>query len=529
MSSSMMPFPLRLEALLARAERQFGGQVLVTREAGGVEARFDYRTLARRARALAGALRAAGVRPGDRIATLLWNRRAHLEAYFGVPAAGAVLHALNVRLAAPELERIVRHAGDRWLIVEREWRELAQRLQAATGLQRVVPIEEEWEALLATETGASDGTDFRRREIEDEPATLCYTSGTSGEPKGVLYSHRALVLHALATALPDSLGLRAQDCVMPLVPMFHANAWGLPYTAAMIGCRQVLPGPHPDGATILELMSRERVTFAAGVPMLWASVLDAWEREPGRWPLAPELRINLGGAPASMALYERFDTAGIGVHMGWGMTELSPVGAINPHLEREAGRTRLRQGRPLPLVEARVRDADTQAEVAWDGQQRGELEVRGPWVAERYYAGASAAESPSGEAWTADGWFRTGDVVTVDGEGLLGLVDRQRDMIRSGGEWISSVALEEALCDHAAVREAAVIAVADERWEQRPLAVVAWRAGQTATSEELWGHLEKRFARWQLPDRFVFVDALPRTGTGKIDKKRLRRTMEPSA
>ncbi len=496
----MMSYPLTVGAMLERAARWFPRVEVVERGR-----RSNYAELAGRARRLAAALVARGLAPGDRVATLLWNQLPHLEAYFGVPLAGGVVHPLNLRLHPHQLARILNHAGDRFVIVDESLAPLWQQIAPAVQVKQVIHYPGDYEALLAGVDPEAPLPEL----AEDDGAGMGYTSGTTGEPKGVVYSHRALALHALATALPDALDYRQRDCVMPLVPMFHANAWGQPYTAALIGCKQVLAGGRFDAASVLELLAAEQVTRSAGVPVIWQGVLDAIEREPGRWRLHPELRVNLGGAPAPAALFRRFDRAGIAVNMGWGMTEMTPVGTMNPLLGDDGApgfdQRRTRQGRPLPLVEART-------------ALSGELEVRGPWVAAAYVGGASA------ESWTADGWFRTGDVVEFNPEGLMAIVDRDKDLIRSGGEWISSVALENALACHPDVREAAVIAVPHPKWQERPRALLVLRDGAAADPAAWRQHLAADFPAWQCPDDFVVVASLPRTATGKLDKRQLRAT-----
>ncbi|MGH8542010.1 MAG: AMP-binding protein [Stenotrophobium sp.] len=489
MAATMMPFPLTVAAMLRRVRDWFGRTEVVAPGCRGT-----YAGLERRARALAGHLLALGLKPGERVATLLWNDMPHLEAYFGVPLAGGVVHALNLRQHPAQWERILRQAGDRFVIVAGDLVERWEQVPAAARPQRI----EAW-------PGSYDGP--LPELAETDGAAMGYTSGTTGEPKGVIYSHRALALHALATALPDALDLHYTDCVLPLVPMFHASAWGLPYTAALIGCKQVLAGNRFDAEGVLDLLAAENVTRSAGVGVIWQSVLEAMEREPGRWKLHPRLRVNLGGAPAPAALFERFDRQGIAVNMGWGMTEMTPVGTMNPLLEPDGkpgfSERRTRQGRPLPFVEARI---------AADG----ELEVRGPWVAGSYYAGVAP------ESWTADGWLRTGDVVNCNEEGLMAVVDRATDMIRSGGEWISSVALENALACYPDIRDAAVIAVPHPKWQERPLALVVVRPGREADPAAWRRHLETSFPAWQCPDEFRIIAELPRTATGKIDKRALR-------
>ncbi|MGH9478940.1 MAG: AMP-binding protein [Terriglobales bacterium] len=493
----MMTYPLTLAALLRRAERWFPSVEL----ACGAE-RTCYAELAARARRLARALLASGLEPGDRVATLLWNDLTHWEAYFGVPLAGGIVHPINLRLHTRQWARILRQSGDRFAIIESSllprWEELDPDLRPPV----VIVAPEAYEAWLDA------APELPLPELEEnDGAAMGYTSGTTGEPKGVVYSHRALVLHALTLGLPDALNLRQRDCILPLVPMFHANAWGAPHAAAIVGCKQVLAGSSFDAETVLATLEREQVTRSAGVPMIWQGVLDLMERFPGKWKLHPELRVNLGGAAAPAELFRRFDRQRIEVNMGWGMTEMTPVGTMNPLLapdgEPDFDQRRTRQGRPLPLVEGRTAPG-------------GEFEVRGAWVADRYFGGVSP------ESFTADGWLRTGDIVAFDHDGLMQIVDRSKDLIRSGGEWISSVALENALACHPSVREAAVVAVPHPRWQERPLAVVALRAGAEPDPAAWRKYLETDFPAWQVPDRFELVDALPRTSTGKIDKRALR-------
>ena len=351
---------------------------------------------------------------------------------------------------------------------------------------------------------------------------MCYTSGTTGRPKGVVYSHRALVLHSLVAAMPDVHGISARDVILPAVPMFHVNAWGLPFTAALAGASLVLPGPRLDPVSLLDLLESERVTFTAGVPTVWMSVLDALDGEPGRWDLSALERVSLGGAALPVSLLEGLDRHGVTVVQGWGMTETSPVGTmclLPSELDRapreEQYEYRARQGVPVPLVELRARAEDGTL-VAWDDRTMGELEVRGPWVAAGYHDGTDA------EKFTADGWFRTGDIVRIDSRGCIRICDRAKDLVKSGGEWISSVDLENRLMAHRAVAEAAVIAIPDDHWGERPLAAVVLREGMQATPAELRKHLSIEFAKWQLPERIEFVEGIPRTATGKFKKTALR-------
>jgi fatty-acyl-CoA synthase len=527
MRSTMMRFPLTLSHLFARAEKLFRETEIVSRLPDRSVHRYTYADFARRARALGGALQALGLKRGDRVATLMWNHYAHLETYFAVPCAGAVLHTLNLRLHPDELAFIARHAGDRFLIVDDVLLPLYERFRERVDLERaiVVPVSgsavpegyEDYEALLAR------GADLETPALaEEEPAGMCYTSGTTGRPKGVVYSHRALVLHSLASALPDALALSNADAVCPVVPMFHVNAWGLPYTAVMVGAKLVFPGPHLDAQSLLQLFECEQVTLAAGVPTVWLGVLEALEREPGRRRLAPGLRMVVGGAAAPEAMIRAFDRLGVRVVHGWGMTETAPVAVVNFEKrglgelgEDERYALRAKQGLPLPFVEVRARDG--QGEVAWDGASAGELEVRGPWIAAAYHG-----EPESATQWTQDGWFRTGDVVRIDPRGYVEIADRLKDLVRSGGEWISSVELENALAGHPAVAEAAVVAVPHPKWGERPLALVVPKPGERPDAEALREFLRPRFPAFWLPDAFVFVEALPRGSTGKVSKATLR-------
>jgi fatty-acyl-CoA synthase len=377
---------------------------------------------------------------------------------------------------------------------------------------------ENYEDFLAAATG-----DFAPPRLDErEAALMCYTSGTTGKPKGVLFSHRAMVLHTMGIAPADCFGLAQRDVMLAIVPMFHANCWGLPFLAAMIGCKVVLPGPHYDAESLLDLFCGEQVTYAAGVPTIWLCILDAAEKNPARWKLAPGLRMTCGGAAAPEGMLRRFDKLGVRVIHSWGMTETSPAGTTSyvkstlEHLSADEKHTlRAKQGLPFPFVE--VRGMANEHVIPWDGQTLGELHVRGPWIASSYYNMPETADR-----WSEDGWFRTGDVVTIDPEGYVKIADRTKDLIKSGGEWISSVDMENALMGHPAVQEAAVIALPHEKWGERPMACVVLRNGASATPEELRAFLEKKFAKWQIPDAFVFVEQIPRTAVGKFKKSALR-------
>jgi fatty-acyl-CoA synthase len=478
--------------------------------------------MTRRARQLAVALQELGLERGDRVATLCWSHSQHLEAYFGIPCGGFVLHTLNLRLHPSELAYIANHAGDRAVIVDRSLVPLLDQFRADTSIEHVFVVEDSYEDLLAD----VDPEAWRDPELDEgEAAAMCYTSGTTGRPKGVVYSHRSTILHTLgvASTSPLEFNISQRDTLLPVVPMFHANAWGYPYVATMLGAKLVFPGPYLDPKSLLEDVEHERVTVSAGVPTIWMGILQLLDADPDAFDISSLRAMLVGGSAAPRALIAGFSQRhGITICQGWGMTETSPVASVSdvhPDLAEEE-ETRFdfqaRQGLPLPFVETRVRDAEG-AEVPWDGSTMGELEVRGPWVAAGYYETPEQADK-----WTDDGWFRTGDIVSIHPRGYIEIQDRTKDVIKSGGEWISSVALENQLMAHPAVAEAAVIAISDERWSERPLAVVVLKEGQAATADELREFLAPHFVKFWLPERFEFVDEIPKTGVGKFRKTALR-------
>jgi len=530
----MMNFPLTLPAILERAGRLFPNVEIISRRPDCSTARTCYGELYRRARRLANALSKLGLEPGDRVASMMWNHSGHMEAFFGVPCAGGILHTLNLRLHPQEIAAIATHAADRFLIVDDVLLPILQKFRKDAPFEKVIVVpygggripegELNYEELLA---GASDDFQYPVMD-ENDGAVMCYTSGTTGNSKGVLYSHRALVLHSFAEVGADSFAISHQDTFLLLAPMFHANGWGLPYSCAMSGARLVLPGPNVDAESVLDLIVQERVTISCGVPTVWLGVLDALEKNPGRWKFSWPVRIICAGSAPPERLFRGLGKYGLEIIHLWGMTETTPlgtVGRLKTHMRDwpadEQYQARTKQGLPVPFVELRVMqpaDPDGKsAESPWDGKSVGELEVRGPWVAGSYYAAPD-----QGHRWSEDGWFKTGDVATIDEDGFMKIVDRAKDMVKSGGEWISSVDLENTLMGHPAVKEAAVVGIPHPKWQERPLAAVVLKDGARATPEELRAFLGQTFAKWQLPDVFVFLDAIPRTSVGKFKKTVLR-------
>ncbi|HNW61355.1 MAG TPA: long-chain-fatty-acid--CoA ligase [Piscinibacter sp.] len=535
MRSTMMDVPLSLNHLLDRAGHIFGGGTIVSRLPDKTLRRHSYAEYHRRTRALAAALTALGLEKGERVATLCWNHHAHLEAYFGIPAAGGVMHTLNLRLAPAEIGWIAADAKDRFLIVDDILLPLYRQFADLHPFERVIvfpfsgaPVPEgfdDYEQLIA---GADADAFVYPPHDENDPVAMCYTSGTTGRPKGVAYSHRSTILHTLVGCLADFWGLKGTDVLMPVTPMFHANCWGVPYAAVMMGVKLVFPGPHLHPDDLLDLMQQEPPTLSLGVPTIWLGLIQAYERslaeQPGRWKMPQGMRSLVGGAAVPESLIRAFDRHGVWLLQGWGMTETSPLATVSyPRAELgavsadERYRRAAMAGVPVPLVDVRIR-ADDGSDAPHDGKAMGEIQVSGPFITGSYH------EVPvSEDKFTRDGWLRTGDVATMDELAFVRITDRTKDLIKSGGEWISSVDLENALMAHPAVAEAAVIAIPDEKWSERPLACVAFKPGQAAEPAALSAHLLKHgFAKWQLPERYEIIDAVPRTSTGKFWKLKLR-------
>ncbi|MFD9891764.1 long-chain fatty acid--CoA ligase [Amycolatopsis sp. NPDC059027] len=537
MHGLMQDRPLTLPHVFHRAERIFGHKSILTATVDG-ESRVTYAQWAERVRRLATVLDTLGVSAEARVGSFAWNTQRHLELYFAVPCTGRVLHTLNIRLFAEQLQYIVEHAGDEIVFVERSllpliW-PLADRLPGVRhwvviddGADTEIPDDPrvlDYEQLLAV----AEPFDGRFTvEDEDTAAALCYTSGTTGNPKGVLYSHRSTVLHSLISLTADTLGLGERDRLLPVVPMFHVNAWGLPYAAVLCGADLVFPGPAMRPGALLGLIQRHRVTVTAGVPTIWLGAVPLL----GDYDLS-SLRMVLGGGSAvPKSLSEAWRTgAGLPITQAWGMTETSPLATVaSPRSHHDglgaaalAG-VRASQGQAVPLVDLRIVDPESGAELPWDGTAFGELQASGPWIAAAYFGGGSDANS-----FTGDGWLRTGDVATIDAKGFVRLVDRTKDLVKSGGEWISSVELENEIMAHPDVVEAAVIAKPDERWSERPAACVVLAEGARLGTEDIVAHLTGRVAKWWLPDEVHFIDEVPKTSTGKFSKKALRERFYPS-
>ena len=533
MRGTMMDFPLTLPTLLERAGKLFARVEIVSRRPDRSIVRTCYGDFYRRARRLAAALTGLGLQPGDRVASMMWNHSGHLEAFFGVPCAGGILHTLNLRLHPQEIAAMAKHAGDRFLLIDDVLLPVLEKFVKDAPFEQVIVVPYcggeipegflNYEDLLAQ---ANDDFQYPKLD-ENDGAAMCFTSGTTGSSKGVIYSHRALVLHSFASAMVDSFAVGHHDTVIPVAPMFHANAWGLPYTCVMTGARLILPGPNVDADSVLDLMTQEKVTIACGVPTVWLGVLYALEKNPGRWTFPTPVRIVCGGTAPPVRLMRALDKHNLNIMHLWGMTETAPlatVGKLKRHMrdwtEDEQYEVRSKQGWPTPFIELRVMcpgDAGQNVEAPRDGETPGELEVRGPWVAGSYYNVPSEAHR-----WTESGWFKTGDVATIDGEGFIKIVDRAKDLVKSGGEWISSVDLENTLMGHPAVREAAVVGIPHPKWQERPLAAVVLKDGAKVTAQELREFLGQTFAKWQIPDAFVFVAEIPRTSVGKFKKTALR-------
>jgi acyl-CoA synthetase (AMP-forming)/AMP-acid ligase II len=536
MQGSMMQLPLLISSLLVHAERHHGEQQVVSRRVEGDIHRTTYRELAARSRRMANALRRLKLVTSDRVATLAWNGHRHLELYYAVSGSGAVLHTLNPRLHPDQVVYIADHAEDKVLFFDLTFLPLVEAVASRVKTIKTfvamtdrahMPSGSKIPGLLCYEEMLdAESDDFAWPTFDEgQASSLCYTSGTTGNPKGVLYSHRSTVLHTFGIALPDALNCSATDAILPVVPMFHVNAWGLPYAACMMGSKLVFPGPGLDGKSLYELFESERVTLSAGVPTVWQGLLAYVEAN--GFTFSTMRRTVIGGSacpPAMMRTFqERYD---VQVLHAWGMTEMSPVGTVAalkgsqvdlPAEERFA--IQAKQGRAVYGVDMKIVDGDGR-ELPWDGQHSGELMVRGPWVVEQYFKGEGG--DPLVRDEQGRGWFPTGDVATIDSSGFMQITDRSKDVIKSGGEWIGSIDLENIAMAHPAVAMAACIAARHEKWDERPLLVVVKKPNAELTKEQLIAFYEGRIAKWWTPDDVVFVDAIPLGATGKMLKNRLR-------
>jgi len=531
MQGLMMDYQLTLQHFYNRAVRIFPRKEIVTQTDTGLH-RYTFGEWGKRTAQLANALHRAGVKEGDRIATFGWNTYRHLELYFAIPCIGAVLHTLNIRLFADQLAYIVNNAEDSMIFVDGDLvpilEGLADRLttvkqyvimgEAPSATGKLQPSVD-YETFIAGQPVQYDWPQLD----ENTAAAMCYTSGTTGNPKGVVYSHRSTFLHSMGAGLEDALALSERDTILPVVPMFHANAWGLLHAGIMMGSKIVLPGRFMDPFRIAQLMTQERVTVAAGVPTIWIGLLNVLERE--QVDLSALRAIYCGGSAVPRSLIEGLQRKSLNIVQAWGMTETSPLASVSRlrsyQLDLpldEQFRVRAKQGTVIPGVDFRIVDLETGQEVPWDGETYGELQVRGPWIARAYYKDSESS------AKFAEGWLRTGDVAVVDEDGIIQLVDRTKDLVKSGGEWISSVELESLIMGHSKVLEACVIGIPDPKWDERPLAFVVAKPDFTEqiTKEEIIDYLRPHVAKWWLPDDVVFVDAIPKTSVGKFDKKVLR-------
>lgn len=527
MQGLMMNTPLTLTPLLERAARLFPATEIVSKTDSGFH-RYTYADFHQRVHRLAHAMRRMGIEPGDRVGSLCWNSHRHLELYFAVTCYGAVLHTLNLRLAPDQLAYIINHADDRVIFVDASLVPLLDQIRAELpNVREFVVMDDESPYEDALRAAPADPYPWPALD-ESTACATCYTSGTTGHPKGVLYTHRSLVLHSYGLAMADSFALSERDTVLQLVPMFHANGWGIPFAAVMVGSKIVLSGRHLQPADIAHMIESERATFTAGVPTLWMGLYALLENE--KHDISSLRTIACAGSALPRQFVEWYEQKyGIRFMLAWGMTETTPIAtvvALKRHLETMTGKDRYdllaRHGLPIAGVEIRIID-EAGKELPWDGVTMGELQVRGPWITSGYYKDPRGEERGQLESFM-DGWFRTGDVATIDSEGYIQIMDRTKDLVKSGGEWISSVDLENAIMAHPKVMEAAVIAVPHPKWQERPVAAVAplpQFRGQL-TKQEILEFLEGRVAKWWLPDDVVFIEAVPKTSVGKFNKRALR-------
>ncbi|WP_035882641.1 3-(methylthio)propionyl-CoA ligase [Cupriavidus metallidurans] len=528
----MMSAPLLISSIIRHAARYYGSTEIVSRRTEGDLHRYTYRDCELRARKLAQALGALGVQQGERVGTLAWNGYRHLEIYYGVSGMGAVCHTINPRLFPEQIAYIVNHADDKYVFFDSTFLPLVEGVAphcpnvkgwVMMSDRAHMPAESKVDLICYEDLiDAQDGNYEWPQFDENQASSLCYTSGTTGNPKGALYSHRSTVLHSYASALPDALGCSARDVILPVVPMFHVNAWGLPYSVPLVGAKLVLPGPKLDGASLFELFEQEGVTFSAGVPTVWLGLLQYVQAN--KLQFSTFRRTVIGGSAAPPAMIRALEALDVEVIHAWGMTEMSPLGTscklLARHLDLpEEARRKIveKQGRVIYGVDMKIVDGDGK-ELPWDGKAFGDLYVRGPWVIDHYFRNDN---SP-----LVDGWFPTGDVATIDEEGYMQITDRSKDVIKSGGEWISSIDVENVAAAHPAVHMAACISAYHPKWDERPLLVVVKRPNMEITREELLGFFEGKVAKWWIPDDVLFVSEIPLTATGKMQKLKLREQLK---
>ncbi|MBS1598288.1 MAG: long-chain fatty acid--CoA ligase [Bacteroidetes bacterium] len=530
MRGLMMEYQLTVPSILRRAETLFGKKEIVSCLPDKTIHRYTYSDFAKRSKKLAVALYELGIREGDRVATLSWNHYQHLEVYFAVPSIGAVVHPLNIRFSPDDLSYIINEAEDKILIVDQVLLPLFEKFKSLVSVSKVIVIPQTQELIpkeyLNYEIVVASGDESLFQPFEGDEyaaAFMCYTSGTTGKPKGILYSHRSILLHAMSSLLGCcDIGITERDVVLPVVPMFHASAWGFPFNCTLVGATQVFPGPHLDAGSLLHLFQTEKVTLTGGVPTVMLSILNKLDSDPHKYKLFLRI-IMVGGSAVPRFLVKSFDERyGIKVLHTWGMTEISPLGSSSITTSKLANASKeeqydhaMKQGMPVPLVEIRGRNEF--GFIPWDGVTMGELEVRGPWVASSYYR-----DTEPSTKFTPDGWLRTGDIVVITEDGFIEIKDRSKDVIKSGGEWISSVALENALMGHPSVLEAAVIAVPNEKWMERPFAYVVPKEGKTISFDDLKEFLADKFAKFWIPEGYAIIEAIPKTSVGKFQKSALR-------
>jgi len=536
----MQDQPLMISSLIEFAERHHGDGEIVSRRVEGDIHRYTWSDVARRARQVANALDAENLLFSDRVATLAWNGYRHLELYYGVSGSGRVLHTINPRLHPDQIAWIANHAEDQILCFDLSFLPLVQAVHAKCGTVKKwialcdadkLPADSGIPGLVSYEDWiGAQSADYAWPSFDENSASsMCYTSGTTGNPKAALYSHRSTILHAYAAALPDVMGISARDAVLPVVPMFHVNAWGIPYSAALAGAKVVFPGPALDGKSVYELIEAEKVTYAAGVPTVWQMLLT--HMKPAGLRFSTLRRTVIGGSACPPAMIHSFQQDyGVEVLHAWGMTEMSPLGTLctlkNKHLDMPADAQdaiRLKQGRAIFGVDMKIVDGAGK-ELPWDGKAYGDLLVKGPWIVKEYFKGEGGDPLVPDEQ--GRGWFPTGDVATIDADGYLQITDRSKDVIKSGGEWISSIEIENIAVAHPAIAMAACIGVFHPKWDERPVVAVVKRPGADVTREELLKFYEGKTAKWQIPDDVLFVEAIPIGATGKILKTKLREQLK---